>query len=124
MNRITFETLLIYHDLIINATGGLPGVKNESLLISSLETPFITFGGEDLYPTDELKIAMTIYSLINNHGFNDANKRTGMLVFKILLELNNIDIEATEDEYIQLALDIANRFNKYDIVNWINNHKK
>lgn len=122
MQKITLEELLC-HDAAIEAGGGPRGIKNEFLLISALKNPFATAFGEDLYPTDELKIAMTVYSLINNHGFEDANKRTGILVLKYLLEYNDIDIIATDDEYIQLALDIATIYDKYDIENWINNHK-
>ena len=66
---------------------------------------------------------MTVYSLINNHGFEDANKRTGILVFRILLADCNIIINATEDEYIQLAINITQSYTKYDIEQWIYNKR-
>ena len=122
MRRITFEELIIYHEIALQA-GGVKGIKNESLLYSAINNPFNTFFGEDLYPTDELKIAMTTYSIINNHGFEDANKRTGMIVFQTLLEECDIELDATNDDYIELAQKIENSYDKYDIVNWINLHR-
>ena len=122
MRKITFEELLIYHDLAL-LEGGLSGIKNEHLLLSAIETPFTTMYETELYPTDELKIAMTVCSLIKNHGFEDANKRTGILVFKVLLIDCDINLNATEDDYIQLALNIAQTYDKYDVEKWINSHK-
>ena len=90
---------------------------------SAIENPFSTMFEQELYPTDEEKIAMTVYSLINNHGFEDANKRTGILVLRVLLAQCRIFINATEEEFVDLAKDIALSYDKYDIVNWINQHK-
>ena len=122
MRKITFEELLAFHEIALTF-GGIEGIKNESLLYSAIENPFSTMFGEELYPTEELKIAMTVYSLINNHGFEDANKRTGIFVLKVLLEDCNIILDATEDDYIELAQKIENSYDKYDIVNWINLHR-
>ena len=122
MMKITFDELLIYHDMALQE-GGLHGIKNESALKSAIENPFSTMFEEELYKTNEEKIAMTVYSLINNHGFEDANKRTGILVFRILLADCNIIINATEDEYIQLAINITQSYTKYDIEQWIYNKR-
>lgn len=122
MMKITFDELLIYHDMALQE-GGLHGIKNESALKSAIENPFSTMFGEELYKTNEEKIAMTVYSLINNHRFEDANKRTGILVFRILLADCNIIINATEDEYIQLAINITQSYTKYDIEQWIYNKR-
>lgn len=122
MIKLTFEELLILHDYALEE-GGLPGINNESALHSALENPFATYDGEDLYKTDEEKIAMTIYSLINNHGFKDANKRTAILVFHILLDSCDIELNVVDDDYIQLALDITQTYDKDDIKRWILKHK-
>lgn len=122
MLKMSYEELLELHEYALEE-GGLPGVNNESALRSALENPFITFSGEELYKTNEEKIAMTIYSLINNHGFKDANKRTAILVLHILLDDCDIELNASEDDYIQLALNITQTYDKYDIQNWINSYK-
>lgn len=123
MIKITYEDLLELHDYALEE-GGLSGVNSESALRSALENPFTTFFGEELYKTDEEKIAMTIYSLINNHGFKDANKRTAILVFHVLLDACDIELFASEDDYIQLAINVTQTYDKYDIQKWINDYKK
>jgi hypothetical protein len=40
----------------------------------------MTYDGKDLYPTIIDKIAVITYSLINNHGFVDGNKRIGIFI--------------------------------------------
>lgn len=122
MRKITLEELIKCHDIVLQA-GGVPGIKSQSMLESAIENPFSTMCGIDLYPSDESKIAMTVYSLINNHGFEDANKRTSILVMQMLLEDCDILLDATEDDYIQLAINITQTYDKYDIEQWINNHR-
>ena len=122
MRKITLEELIECHDIVLQA-GGVPGIKNQSMLESAIENPFSTMYGIDLYPSDESKIAMTVYSLINNHGFEDANKRTSILVMQMLLEDCDILLDATEDDYIQLAINVTQTYDKYDIEQWINNHR-
>lgn len=119
MIRITLDILIALHDKEIRGQED-KGIKNESLLLSAINNPYNTMFGEELYPTDIDKIAMMTYSLIKNHGFNDGNKRTGIKVIQCLLDDCDIEIEATEEEYIQLALDIAeSNYDKNNIIKWI-----
>jgi death-on-curing protein len=46
--------------------------------------------------------------LIRNHPFIDGNKRIGTYILLILLELNNIDTEFTDEDIIQMGIEIAN----------------
>jgi len=48
----------------------------------------MTYDNKDLYPSIIKKIAVVTYSLINNHGFADGNKRIGIAVMLILLKMN------------------------------------
>jgi death-on-curing protein len=123
MIKLSYEELLEIHDYVLNEYGGLPGVLNENLLKSSIENAFMTGYGNELYETDEEKISITIHCLIKNHGFRDANKRTAILVFHILLDDCDIILNASEEEYIELAINIAQYYDKNDILQWINNHK-
>lgn len=123
MRKMTYEELLMYHEIALDSEG-VEGILNESILHSAINNPYATAFGEELYPTNEEKIAMTVFSLIKGHGFRDANKRTGILILKAMLFHAEINIEATDDDYIQLALDIAtSKYKKEDIVNWINKFK-
>lgn len=69
MKNIDIDELLLFHNKIVDKTGGSKGIRDKTLLISALNRANMTFGGEDLYYPLERKIAVTAYSLISNHGF-------------------------------------------------------
>ena len=73
--RITKEDALAIHEVSLARFGGLPGIRDEGLLESSLAQPFQTFGGEELYPTLAEKAARLAYGIAKNHPFLDGNKR-------------------------------------------------
>lgn len=56
-----------------------PGIKNESLLESAVQRPFMTVGGEDAYEGVFNKAAALFHSVINNHCFHNGNKRAALL---------------------------------------------
>jgi len=56
-----------------------PGIKNEDLLESSVQRPFVTVGGADAYKGVFNKGAALFHSLINNHCFHNGNKRAALL---------------------------------------------
>ena len=51
MKRLSKKQILMLHTQLIQQTGGSDGVRDYNLLDSALETPFQSFGGEDLYPS-------------------------------------------------------------------------
>lgn len=61
------------HDGILEASEGLPGVKDEGALISALRAPVITAGGADAYHTLFDKVAALEFLVACNHPFSDAN---------------------------------------------------
>ncbi|WP_291747821.1 hypothetical protein [Clostridium sp.] len=59
--NITIEDVIYINDLTIKKHGGTKGIKNISLIESSLNSGLATFDGQDLYPKIEDKIAMISY---------------------------------------------------------------
>ena len=85
----TFPTLgyvLEVHGGTIEASGGLPGVKDEGLVISAVQAPVETAGGEDAYYRLTDKVAALGFRLARSHGFTDGNKRTALMTMQITLE--------------------------------------
>jgi len=124
MKYITIDYILKLHKKMIDATGGLNGIRNIELLKSAVENSKATFGGADLYPMAEDKCASVCYSIVSNHAFIDGNKRIGLYVMIVLLEYNGIRIIFSQEELIDLGFDIAKgKLKQQDIVKWINNHK-
>lgn len=55
MKNITIEDVIYINDLTIKKHGGTKGIKNISLIESSLNSGLATFDGQDLYPKIEDK---------------------------------------------------------------------
>ena len=124
MIRFSDDKVKHLYKLMIEATGGSFGIRDENLLDSALNGIFQTFDGKELYPTKEEKGAMLGYSLISNHAFVDGNKRIGVYVMLTFLEVNGIRIECTDNELIELGLGIAEGEIDYEeILEWILNHE-
>ncbi|HEL1634906.1 TPA: type II toxin-antitoxin system death-on-curing family toxin [Streptococcus suis] len=123
MKVLTVEQVIELHTRLIQATGGLDGVRDVGLIESSLSSAFSTYFGVEKYPSIEEKAARLCYSLVNNHAFLDGNKRIGVFVMIIFLELNSIVLNQTDDEIVKLGLGVASSELDYDaILEYIRNH--
>lgn len=123
MKWLTFDQVVTLHKKLTLKTGGSYGIKDEALIRSALMRGSATFDGEDLYKSEVEKIAATMHSLISNHGFIDGNKRIGITVMLLLLRINKINIQYTQQELINLGLDTASgKYTFLDITQWIQNH--
>lgn len=107
MIKLTNENIKILHKKIIDKTGGIQGIRDESLLDSAINSPFISFGGEDLYKSLDEKATQLCNSLIRNHPFLDGNKRIGILAMLVFLHLNGKKSDITNEEIVNLGLNIA-----------------
>jgi death-on-curing protein len=125
MKYISIDYILKLHEKLIAATGGSNGMRDIELLKSAIENSKATFAGEDLYSSLEEKCSNICYSIISNHAFIDGNKRIGIYVMLVLLEYNGIKLTFTQQELINLGLDVAKgEMKQENILNWIKDHKK
>ena len=124
MIKFSEEKVLLLHRLLIEATGGTDGVRDIGLLDSALESAYATFDGKELFPSKEEKAARLGVGLISNHAFVDGNKRIGMYVLLSFLEVNGIQIEATNEKVVEVGLALASGDMKYEgLLAWILEHK-
>jgi death-on-curing protein len=114
MIRLYKDDILNLYKLMALETGGTVGIREESLLESALEMPFQTFLGEELYPTMLEKAARLGYGLVANHPFIDGNKRIGVFSMLVFLDVNEINIEFTDEELVDLTLKLADGTYKFD----------
>lgn len=125
MIRVTEEQVVSVHEMMIEATGGSGGVRDPGLLQSALNTPFQAFEGKEVYPSLLSKAAAMCRSIISNHSFVDGNKRAGIHIMLIFLELNGIQPEYTQKELVELGFGIAaGNLGVDDILNWLAMHCK
>lgn len=117
----SYEDVMIIHDNVLADTGGLSGLRDENLLISAVEGVFQTFGGEELYPTFEEKVAKLGHSIISNHVFSDGNKRTGTMVMLTTLEANGVWLNDGEIAKSKIFIEkVASGEKTYeDVLSWI-----
>ncbi len=124
MIRLTKEQVLMLHAQLIESTGGCDGIRDQGLLDSALESPFQSFGDEELYPSIQSKAARLCYGLVRNHALIDGNKRIGVHVMLVFLAVNGYELEYTQKELVDLILDVADGKKEYeDILSWILEHQ-
>ena len=112
------------HSYLIEVSGGAEGLRDEAALESALRAPFQTFSGEDLYPGKLRKAAALCFGLIQNHPFVDGNKRIGVHLCDVFLELNGIKLDYTDEDLVQLGLSVADgSWGMPDILAWIMRHQ-
>ena len=124
MIKLSKEQILMLHTQLIEQTGGSDGVRDYNLLESALETPFQSFGGDELYPTIQAKAARLGYGPIKNHSMVDGNKRIGTHAMLVFLALNGIELKYTQKELYEMILDVAAGTQDYeDLLQWVLEHQ-
>lgn len=124
MIRLTKKQILMLHTQLIESTGGSDGIRDERLLDSALESPFQSFGGEELYPSIQAKAARLCYGLVKNHAMIDGNKRIGVHAMLVFLLVNGYELKYTQKELSDVILDVADGKKECeDILTWILEHQ-
>ena len=112
------------HNLVAEKTGGDANVRDEALLNSAISSAYQTFAGVELYKTIEEKGANLGYLLISNHAFVDGNKRIGMLVMLVFLEINGVKLRLKQGEVARVGLAIASgSMSQSELLSWILENK-
>lgn len=123
MIKLDVEQVIYLHEKLIQRTGGKDGPRDKGILESALFHVYATFDGKDLYPTIEEKAARQMFALVSGHPFVDGNKRIGVFVMLIFLEMNEIKIKYTQEELVKLALGTASgKIDANNILTWIKSH--
>ncbi len=123
MKRLNVEQVKWLHGEVIKVSGGGDGVRDEGILESAVESPFQSFGGQELYPTLIEKAARLGYSLIMNHAFVDGNKRIGLHAMLVFLDLNGVEVEYEDEDLIKTIFELASGRKKYEsLLSWITEH--
>jgi death-on-curing protein len=123
MRHLSLGEVVRLHQLLIDSSGGAPGIRDLGLLDSALAQPKATFDGRDLHPTVLDKAAALCASLVQNHPFIDGNKRVGHAAMETFLQLNGFEVDATVDEQELLILELAaGRTRREDVLAWLQSH--
>lgn len=97
------EVLEIHRDQI-ERYGGDPGIRDLGLLQSALAMPAAGFGGRYLHSDLFEMAAAYLFHLVQSHPFVDGNKRASAVAALVFLSLNDIEIDADEEEFESMVL--------------------
>ncbi len=104
---IDVTTAIKIHEMVAIKTGGDIGVRDMGILEGALASPFMTFAGEELYPTPLLKAAHLGFSVISSHPFVDGNKRVGVVLLVTLLKAYGCEVELTNSDVYNIGISVA-----------------
>lgn len=120
MRYLTVAEVLSLHRLLIEQTGGAPGIRDLGALQSAVAQPQMTFGGDDVYPSLEEKAAALCFSLVADHPFLDGNKRVAHAAMDTFLILNGSELNAPVDEQERVMLSLAaGQTSRDELVAWV-----
>lgn len=123
MKVLHMNQILKIHQKLIEESGGSFGIREEKVLNGCLAQPFMTFGGQDLYPDLIDKAATLCFSLVSNHPFVDGNKRIGHAAMEIFLMLNGLEIQASVNLQEATILAVASgEMDRETFTEWVRNH--
>ena len=91
----------------LSAFGGPSGIRDEGLLDSALARPrhLLCYGKPR--PSFAKLAASCAFGIVRNHPFVDGNKRTGLVVAFTFLELNGIEVRASEEDAYETFMSLA-----------------
>lgn len=95
------------HDDQIARYGGAPGMRDPGLLSSAVAAP--RAGTEEGYLHADLfqMAAAYLFHIVRDHPFVDGNKRTGVVAAIVFLRMNDLRLEADQDDLEALVRRVA-----------------
>jgi death-on-curing protein len=116
---LTLDEVLRMHEMLLAAFGGAKGIRDMGLIESALLRP------QTGYYADLIEEAAALWeSMAMNHGFVDGNKRVAFACVELFLQLNGVDIGASNTElevFIYSNLE-AGTFRKDVLERWLHEH--
>ena len=102
INYLTLEDILaLIGDL------GVGPVRDIGLLDSAAHRPSVTIFGRDAYLGMDAKAAVLLESIVQNPALVDGNKRLGWLSVVVFYGLNDLTLEAPDDDACDLVIAVA-----------------
>lgn len=117
------DVVLAIHLRQLAEHGGGEGIRDEGLLQSALARPQNLLAYSAPSPDLASLAAAYAYGIARNHPFVDGNKRTALIVARLFLLLNGMDLVATQEEKYSTFLALAaGELSEENLANWVRTH--
>ena len=114
---------MIAHDLELAAHGGPTGVRDAGLLDSALARPKTIWAYADSTPSLAKLAAAYAFGISSNHLFVDGNERTALVVSFAFLEVNGLEVTASQEEAFLAILGLAaGEISEPELAAWFAEH--
>jgi death-on-curing family protein len=90
----TFDIIVETHDVVLEVSGGRPGIHVKSDILRAVERPETYVHYVETFDVDTI-CAVLIDSIARYHGFNDGNKRTALMIAIFTYRINGVHFKAT-----------------------------
>ena len=117
----SLDDVLIIHQDPLDEDGGIGGIHNIGLLESAISQPRQQFGGAFLHGTMGAKAAAYLFHIVQNHPFNDGNKRCGTMAALVFLDLNGVGHGINPRTLESVTMSVASStMSKGELIAWFN----
>jgi death-on-curing protein len=100
------EVVSLHNDQVA-LYGGSPGIRDVGLLESAVAAAEASLDGNYLHGTLPEMAAAYLFHLARNHAFIDGNKRIAAASMIMFLYLNDLELDCSEDELVELTMGVA-----------------
>lgn len=108
----------------IRAHGGSYGIRDENALEAALARPRHRWSYATQVGLSELAAAYA-FGLMKDHPYVDGNKRVGLVVLVAFLDLNGVDLSATNSEaHLAVLAVAAGEMTEAELTDWIESHSR
>jgi death-on-curing protein len=98
---------LVAHDMELAAHGGMEGLRDAGMLDSALARPKNLLAYADSAPSLCALAAAYAFGISSNHPFADGNKRMALVVSFAFLEVNGMEVIASQEDAFLTILGLA-----------------
>lgn len=119
------SSVLAIHDAQLAEHGGMPGVRDMSLLLSALARPqnLASYGSPE--PDLAALSAAYVVGITRNHAFVDGNKRTGLVVALSFIQKNGYLVQPNQRDAVNTMLAVADgRLSESELAQWFRSYMR
>ncbi|MEZ4596710.1 MAG: type II toxin-antitoxin system death-on-curing family toxin [Chloroflexota bacterium] len=110
------------HARQLRGHGGRRGTRDEHALEAALARPQHRWHYDTGSRLEDLAAAYA-YGLVQGHPYVDGNKRVGLVAVVAFLDLNGVELVASDDEAVDAILQLASgRMTEAELAGWVRTH--